>query len=98
MVDGVCLVVDAAEGPMTQTRYVCSRAMALGLKPVVVLNKCDLLDKNVAQSLARREGGVAISAAKRADHEPGAAPDALHQWGQPGGSGHGREHDHRDRQ
>lgn len=44
MVDGVCLVVDAAEGPMTQTKYVLSRAIALGLKPVVVLNKCDRPD------------------------------------------------------
>jgi GTP-binding protein len=44
MVDGVALVVDAAEGPMTQTKYVLSRALALGLKPVVVLNKCDRSD------------------------------------------------------
>ena len=44
MVDGVCLVVDAAEGPMTQTKYVLSRAIALGLQPVVVLNKCDRPD------------------------------------------------------
>ena len=45
MVDGVCLVVDAAEGPMTQTKYVLSRALALGLQPVVILNKCDLITK-----------------------------------------------------
>lgn len=44
MVDGVCLLVDAAEGPMTQTKYVLSRALALGLPPVVVLNKCDRPD------------------------------------------------------
>jgi GTP-binding protein len=44
MVDGVALVVDAAEGPMTQTKYVLTRALALGLKPVVVLNKCDRAD------------------------------------------------------
>eukprot|EP00977_Amphora_coffeiformis_P013902 scaffold3784_cov174-Amphora_coffeaeformis.AAC.7 len=44
MVDGVCLVVDAAEGPMTQTKYVLSRAIAMGLKPVVILNKCDRPD------------------------------------------------------
>jgi GTP-binding protein len=44
MVDGVALVVDAAEGPMTQTKYVLSRALALGLKPIVVLNKCDRAD------------------------------------------------------
>ena len=41
MVDGVCLLVDAVEGPMTQTKYVLSRALANGLKPIVVLNKCD---------------------------------------------------------
>ena len=44
MVDGVCLVVDAAEGTMAQTKYVLSRALSLGLKPVVVLNKVDRSD------------------------------------------------------
>ena len=41
MVDGVCLLVDAAEGPMPQTKFVSSKALALGLKPIVVLNKVD---------------------------------------------------------
>jgi GTP-binding protein len=41
MVDGVMLVVDALDGPMPQTRYVLSKALQKGLKPVVVLNKCD---------------------------------------------------------
>ena len=41
MVDGVCLLVDAAEGPMLQTKFVTSKALALGLKPIVVLNKVD---------------------------------------------------------
>ncbi|KAF8175757.1 P-loop containing nucleoside triphosphate hydrolase protein [Pholiota molesta] len=41
MVDGVALVVDATEGPMTQTRFVLSKALARGLKPLVVLNKAD---------------------------------------------------------
>jgi GTP-binding protein len=41
MVDGVCLLVDAAEGPMPQTKFVTSKALALGLKPIVVLNKVD---------------------------------------------------------
>lgn len=41
MVDGVCLLVDAVEGPMTQTKYVLSRALSAGLKPIVILNKCD---------------------------------------------------------
>ncbi|TQS72999.1 translational GTPase TypA [Rhodobacteraceae bacterium] len=41
MVDGVCLLVDAAEGPMPQTKFVTQKALALGLRPIVVLNKVD---------------------------------------------------------
>lgn len=41
MIDGVCLIVDAAEGAMAQTKYVLSRALKMKLKPIVVLNKCD---------------------------------------------------------
>jgi GTP-binding protein len=41
MVDGALLVVDAQEGPMPQTRYVLHKALAAGLKPIVVLNKMD---------------------------------------------------------
>ena len=41
MVDGVVLLVDASEGPMTQTKFVLSKALARGLKPIVVLNKMD---------------------------------------------------------
>ncbi|MCY0878024.1 MAG: translational GTPase TypA [Firmicutes bacterium] len=41
MVDGALLVVDAHEGPMPQTRYVLHKALAAGLKPIVVLNKMD---------------------------------------------------------
>ncbi|MFQ5355417.1 MAG: translational GTPase TypA [Mariprofundaceae bacterium] len=41
MVDGVLLLVDAAEGPMPQTRFVTSKALSLGLKPIVVVNKID---------------------------------------------------------
>jgi GTP-binding protein len=41
MVDGVLLLVDAVEGPMPQTRFVTKKALALGLKPVVVINKVD---------------------------------------------------------
>ena len=44
MVDGVLLLVDAAEGPMPQTRFVLKKALALGLKPVVVINKIDRKD------------------------------------------------------
>src|SRR6202008_1994693 len=39
MVDGVLLLVDAVEGPMPQTRFVTRKALALGLKPIVVVNK-----------------------------------------------------------
>ena len=41
MVDGVLLLVDAVEGPMPQTRFVTRKALALGLKPIVVVNKMD---------------------------------------------------------
>jgi len=41
MADGVILLVDAFEGPMPQTRFVTQKALALGLKPIVVINKVD---------------------------------------------------------
>jgi len=41
MVDGVLLLVDAVEGPMPQTRFVTKKALALGLQPIVVINKVD---------------------------------------------------------
>ena len=41
MVDGVLLLVDAVEGPMPQTRFVTRKALAMGLKPIVVINKID---------------------------------------------------------
>ncbi|MBR2753575.1 translational GTPase TypA [Candidatus Saccharibacteria bacterium] len=41
MADGVLLIVDAQEGPMPQTKFVLSKALALGLKPVVIINKID---------------------------------------------------------
>ncbi|MBW7916882.1 MAG: translational GTPase TypA [Trueperaceae bacterium] len=44
MVDGVLLLVDAAEGPMPQTRFVLKKALARGLKPIVVINKVDKRD------------------------------------------------------
>lgn len=43
MVDGVLLVVDANEGPNTQTRFVTRKALERGLRPIVVLNKADRL-------------------------------------------------------
>ena len=44
MVDGVILLVDAAEGPMPQTKFVTGKALGLGLKPIVVVNKIDRPD------------------------------------------------------
>ena len=44
MVDGVIVLVDAAEGPMPQTKFVLSKALKLGLRPIVVINKADRPD------------------------------------------------------
>jgi GTP-binding protein len=44
MVDGVILLVDAAEGPMPQTKFVVMKALALGLRPILVINKADRPD------------------------------------------------------
>src|SRR4026208_974905 len=41
MADGVLLLVDAVEGPMPQTKYVLKKALEMGLKPIVVINKVD---------------------------------------------------------
>ena len=51
MVDGDVLLVDAAEGPMPQTKFVTSKALALGLRPIVVLNKVDKPDAEPDRAL-----------------------------------------------
>ncbi len=51
MVDGVILLVDAAEGPMPQTKFVTAKALALGLRPIVVLNKVDKHDAEPDRAL-----------------------------------------------
>jgi GTP-binding protein len=51
MVDGVLLLVDAAEGPMPQTKFVLAKALALGLRPIVVLNKVDRPDAEPDRAL-----------------------------------------------
>ncbi len=51
MVDGVVLLVDAAEGPMPQTKFVTSKALGLGLRPIVVLNKVDKSDAEPDRAL-----------------------------------------------
>uniref|UniRef100_A0A7S1BW46 Tr-type G domain-containing protein n=1 Tax=Corethron hystrix TaxID=216773 RepID=A0A7S1BW46_9STRA len=53
-VDGIVLVVDTAEGPMAQTKYVLGRSLKMGLRPIVVLNKCDR-----TECLRRLENGDA---------------------------------------
>jgi GTP-binding protein len=49
MVDGVLVLVDAAEGPMPQTKFVLSKALALNLNPIVVVNKIDKSDARVSE-------------------------------------------------
>lgn len=49
MADGVLLVVDAQEGPMPQTKFVLSKALELGLRPVVVINKIDKPARRIAE-------------------------------------------------
>lgn len=49
MADGVLLVVDAQEGPMPQTKFVLSKALELGLRPVVVVNKIDKPARRIAE-------------------------------------------------
>src|SRR5574339_1253532 len=51
MVDGVLLLVDAAEGPMPQTKFVVAKALKMGLKPIVVINKVDRADARPTQVL-----------------------------------------------
>src|SRR6202030_3082061 len=49
MVDGVVVLVDAAEGPMPQTKFVVAKALKQGLKPIVLINKVDRSDARVHQ-------------------------------------------------
>lgn len=51
MVDGVILLVDAAEGPMPQTKFVLAKALKLGLKPIVAINKIDKSDQRADEVL-----------------------------------------------
>jgi len=51
LVDGVLLLVDAAEGPLPQTRFVLKKALEAGLPPIVVINKIDRPDARVAAVL-----------------------------------------------
>jgi len=51
MVEGVVLLVDASEGPMPQTKFVLSKALKLGLRPIVVINKVDRTDSRIEEVL-----------------------------------------------
>ena len=51
MVDGVLLLVDASEGPMPQTKFVLMKALRLGLKPIVIINKVDRPDRRIDEVL-----------------------------------------------
>ncbi|MDR0955884.1 MAG: GTP-binding protein [Candidatus Nomurabacteria bacterium] len=51
LADGVLLIVDAAEGPMPQTKFVLSKALQLGLKPIVVINKIDKPARRIREVL-----------------------------------------------
>jgi len=55
MADGVLLIVDAQEGPMPQTKFVLSKALALGLKPVVIINKIDKPAARISEVLGEVE-------------------------------------------
>ena len=49
MVDGALVLVDSAEGPMPQTKFVTQKALALGLKPIVIINKIDRTDQRALE-------------------------------------------------
>jgi GTP-binding protein len=51
MVEGVLLLVDATEGPLPQTRFVLGKALALGLPPILVINKIDRPDRRISEVL-----------------------------------------------
>ena len=61
MVDGALVLVDAAEGPLPQTKFVVTKALKVGLKPIVVINKVDRPDARptVVASIANRASGSA---------------------------------------
>ena len=82
LVDGVILLVDAAEGPLPQTRFVLSKALGMGLKTVLVINKIDRQD--AASQGGPGSGLLALHRPGRGRH-PARVPGALH--GRPPGAG-----------
>jgi GTP-binding protein len=90
MVDGVLILVDAAEGPMPQTRFVTRKALALGLRPIVAINKIDRAD---AEPLRVHDEVLGLFIDLEATHEQLDAPflytssragTATPELGQPG--------------
>src|SRR6202521_2137535 len=71
MVDGVLILVDAAEGPMPQTRFVTRKALALGLRPIVAINKIDRAD---AEPLRGHDEVLGLFIDLEATHEQLDAP------------------------
>jgi GTP-binding protein len=71
MVDGFVLLVDAAEGPMPQTRFVTRKALALGLKPIVAINK---IDRSDAEPLRVHDEVLGLFIDLEATHEQLDAP------------------------
>src|SRR6187399_1095288 len=71
MVDGVLILVDAAEGPMPQTRFVTRKALALGLRPIVAINKIDRQD---AEPLRVHDEVLGLFIDLEASHEQLDAP------------------------
>ncbi|MGH7533998.1 MAG: GTP-binding protein, partial [Gemmatimonadales bacterium] len=71
MVDGVLILVDAAEGPMPQTRFVTRKALALGLRPIVAINKIDRAD---ASPLRVHDEVLGLFIDLEASHEQLSAP------------------------
>jgi GTP-binding protein len=71
MVDGVLILVDAAEGPMPQTRFVTRKALALGLKPIVAINK---IDRSDAEPLRVHDEVLGLFIDLEATHEQLDAP------------------------
>ena len=74
MVDGALVLVDAAEGPLPQTKFVVSKALKMGLKPIVVINKVDRPD---ARADRGGERGVRPVRRARRDRRAARLPDPL---------------------
>ena len=74
MVDGALVLVDAAEGPLPQTKFVVSKALKMGLKPIVVINKVDRPDARAGRG---RQRGVRPVRRARRHRRAARFPDPL---------------------